>query len=187
MNGALEDDARESKATEDEAFFRQGLCRHWTRKFGRRADGLSRLSGISDLGLLSLGALAIGAALRWPAHAPQHAAAIVCGIVVGGLILSHAANRSFRALEAQAFAELEAELAGKPSTRKSNSPSHLLAKFVVGPNVRAKHAWVEHRMKAFLARRSGQEEPAGLFGFHSLAPSAVYGTTGEDSNSAVFA
>lgn len=171
------------KAHDDEAFFRQGLSRHWARRFGPRPDGLSRLSGIGDAGILLIAACGLAAAFYRPASLPPHAVAAIAGAAVTGLILSHALNRSFRALERRAFAELENELAGKRSTRStSSSPFLLLAKFAIGPRVRAKHAWIEQRMKPFYARRAANEPGANAFGFHNLP--SIHGTV-DDARSSV--
>jgi hypothetical protein len=169
----------------EEAIYRQGLSRNWMLRYGQRPDSLSRLSALADACVLvaAAGALALCLVRSMPRMLD-----VAIGIVVFGLIVSHAMNRYFVKLEKRAFVDIEQDSAGSATRHPSHvSPFYSLAKMATKPRVRAKHAWVEKRTKAFLRRRAIKQRQAEIFQKQGIKLGSIHGTAGvgrEDSQSA---
>jgi hypothetical protein len=167
--------AKLTAALEEEATYRKGLARNWTLRYGQRPDSLSRLSTIADGCAYITGAGWI--ALYWSRSVPHQTLGIVIGAALAGLILSHAMNRYFLKLEKLAFVDVEQRAVGKVTRHAAQaSPFYPLAKIVMKPRARAKHAWVEKRTELFLARRAGKQLQAEIFEKQIVKIGSIHGT-----------
>jgi hypothetical protein len=171
---SMEQPTEERIAHEQEATYRQGLCRNWMLRHGQRPDSLSRLSTTSDVAVLLAAAGAVA----------LHATGLAIGLAVLGLIASHAMNRSFRSLEKLAFADLEREAAGETFKRHASqrSPFYALAKVAMKSRVRAKQAWVDKRMELFLKRRAHKNQDAEILGNQVLRLGSIRASADADRN-----
>jgi hypothetical protein len=169
---SMEQATEERVAHEEEATYRQGLCKNWMLRHGQRPDGLSRLSTAADVAVLLVAAGSVA----------LHATGVAIGLVILGLVASHAMNRSFRRLEKLAFADLECEAAGGAFKRQAaqSSPFYTLAKLATKSRVRAKQAWVEQRMELFLKRRARKNQDAEILGNQVLRLGSIRGTADAD-------
>jgi hypothetical protein len=178
---SLESELKRVAAQEAETLYFGMLSRKWDSL--HRRSGISVLSSYGTLATLAFGGLAIAAAAAWP-HAvpPQTIPAAVAGALFG-LILFQGCNGYFAALERHAFDEIarcvDPRLAAPAPARKGRkpggSPFYPFAKLAAKPRVRAKEAWVEKRMRDFLARRELNERQAEIFEKQRVKLGSIHG------------
>ena len=175
---SVEQVAQTNAAQEEEAVYRQGLSRKWALRYGQRSDGLSRLSGIGGACILLAGVAGLAVSVRSAHSAPSQTVGVLIGAMVLGLIVAQALNGYFLKLEKRAFAQVEQELdRTAPPSASLGSPLYLLAKPLAKPRVKAKRAWVEHRMSLFLSRRTARERQAEIFENQSIKLGSIHGST----------